>query len=275
MRTSVVIRMFLLACFGVVMVASAPARAQEPASAADLLAGAEQTMEDAVRAADADPVLAQDLYAEAAARYDRLIQTHAIDSVELHRAAGNAHLLAGSPGRAIASYLRAERLDPTDERTRASLAHARSRVATAVAPGVHERSMSAVFWWRGRVPRGVMFGVAAGAFLAFWGVAFARLLTDVRIGRVWSVLLALVAVVAFGSLVAEREVTRTVRRGVVVDASAVARAGPSEAVYPESFEQRLSPGVEVVVLTHQDGWVQIRLADGREAWIVDSALEIV
>ncbi len=253
-----------------VVILASSARAQS--SLDEMLASAESAMEDAERAMDADPELAPELYAQAAARYDRIITEHGIDSIELHRAAGNARLLAGQTGLAVVRYLRAERLDPSDQRTSASLAYARSRVGTTVTPGWRSRTESAIFWWRGRVPRHALFLAAVVAFGAAWGIEIAIALGARRVGHVSALILGVVALTLFGSLVAERAVDRAVERAVIVGGPSDARTGPSEVVYPRSFEQQLLPGVELVVLDHLDGWVRVRLADGRETWVPEAAI---
>ncbi|MEQ8769769.1 MAG: hypothetical protein RIB60_04590 [Phycisphaerales bacterium] len=258
--------------FIVLILTAVTATAPAQPSLDGMLASAESAMDDAERAMEADPELAPELYAQAAARYERIITEHGIDSVELHRAAGNARLLAGQTGLAIASYLRAERLDPTDEKTAASLAYARSRVGTTITPGLRSRTESAVFWWRGRVPRHALFLGAVIAFGAAWGIEIALALGARRVGHVSALLLAVIALTLFGSLVAERAFDRAVERAVIVGGPSDARTGPSDVVYPRSFEQQLLPGVELVVLSHQDGWVRVRLADGRETWVRDTSI---
>ncbi len=262
----------LLIALALAALAASPAAAQDAES---LLASAESAMLDAERAMEADPELAPELYAQAAARYERIIAEHGIDSVELHRAAGNARLLAGEPGRAIASYLRAERLDPTDVKTAQSLAYARSRVGTTITPGVRSRTESALLWWRGRIPREALFLGAVIAFVGAWGIEIMIVLGTRRLGHVSAAILAIVSVALFGSLVAERYVHQSIDRGVIVAGPTDARSGPSDVVYPRSFEQQLMPGVEFVVLEHQNGWVHIRLADGRETWVTAASFERV
>lgn len=246
-----------------------------PLSEQDMLASAEQAMDDAARASADDPELGEHLYEEAAARYGSLIETHHLESSALYRAEGNAWLLSGDVGRAIASYLRAERLDPHDERTRESLAHARSLVRTSVAPGLQQRALRTILWWRGLVPRSWVFGVFVIAFAGVWGVELARLVLARRPAHAWAIASGVVAIVALGSLVIEHAAFRSVRHAVVVDRAVVARTGPSEGVYPPAFETPLSAGVEVVVLGHREGWVRLRLADGREAWTPEAAIEVV
>lgn len=246
-----------------------------PLSAEEQLAGAEQAMDDASRALADDPELAEHLYEEAAARYRSLIETRGIESSALHRAEGNARLLAGDVGRAIACYRRAERLDPRDERTRQSLAHARALVRTSVTPGLEERALRTALWWRGIVPRSWMFAAFAVAFGGVWAVELARLVLRRRPGHAWAAACAVVAAVTLGSLVVEHVAFRMVEHAVVVDRSVAARTGPSDEVYPPAFETPLSAGVEGVVTVRRDGWARLRLADGRDAWVPAGSIETI
>jgi len=260
----------------VLVAAAAPVRAQTTAmSEPEMLASAEQAMDDAARASADDPELAEHLYEEAAARYGTLIDSRHVESSGLYRAQGNAWLLSGDVGHAIASYRRAERLDPHDERTKESLAHARALVRTSVTPGFEDRVLRTVLWWRGWVPRSWVFGVFVLAFAAVWGVELARRVSRRRPAHVWAIGAGAVAAVTLGSLAIEHIAFRSVEHAVIVQRAVIAYTGPSDEVYPPAFETPLNAGVEAVVLAHREGWVRLRLADGREAWTPEHAIEVV
>lgn len=249
------------------------AAAPSPLSAREMLASAEQALEDAARVAAADPELAEDLYEQAAARYEALIEIHELRSAPLYRALGNARLLAGDTGRAVLNYRRALRLDPTDPRTAASLEHARSRVRTAITPDLAHRALRAALWWQGRVPRSAFFALFAGAFAAAWALEIARLLRARGFNPLWTLAAATLCLASLGSLLLERYANGSVEHVVLVRRDVIARTGPSQDVYPPAFDQPLDAGVEATASEHRDGWTRLRLADGREAWVPSAAVE--
>ena len=69
--------------------------------------------------------------------------------------------------------------------------------------------------------------------------------------------------------------------GVVADAPAMARQGPSEAAYDPAFARPLSPGVEFRVLEIRDGidapdaWVLAEFGDSRRGWFRRSSVVLV
>lgn len=263
-----------LAALVAVLAAAAPSPALPPVLApADMLASAEQAMDDAARAAAADdPELAEDLYEQAAARYESLIESHELGSAPLYRALGNARLLSGDVGRAILSYRRALRLDPTDTRAAASLEHARSRVRTAISPDLAHRALRAALWWQGRIPRSALFAVFVAAFAAAWALEIARVVRARGFSPLWTIAAATLCLACLGSLLVERYATESVEHVVLIRRDTVARTGPSPDVYPPAFDQPMDAGVEATALEHRDGWTRIRLADGREAWVPDTAI---
>lgn len=162
----------------VVAMAALPAQAQdeiERPTAEALFAQANDVYAEADALAQSDPAGARALYLESAAMYGELVRDYAIDNFMLHVNRGNALLRAGDVGRAVASFRRAERLRPSDERVRAGLAAARAHSATEVTASAAQRAADAVLWWRGFAPRETMLLVGVGAYLLIWVFATARL----------------------------------------------------------------------------------------------------
>ena len=162
-----------------------------PADADALFAQANEVYAQADELFDDDPAGARALYLQSATMYDRLITDFEIDNFMLHVNRGNALLRAGDVGRAVAAYRRAERLRPDDSTVRAGLAAARAQTSTEVTPSATQRAADALLWWRGYVPRGVLFAFGACAYVLLWCFGFANLIdrrawarrTAVRGGR--------------------------------------------------------------------------------------------
>jgi len=191
---------------------------------------------------------------------------------------GSALLMAGEVGRAIAAYLRAERLRPGDERVLRGLAVARDRVRTrvegwegGVASGM--AVMRPVVWAHRRVPGVVKVWVFVVSAACFWGVLVVRLVR--RGAGPWPVGAGFfaVALVTSASVAADVVGERAVV-AVVVAEGVAARTGPGEG-YGRRFTEDLSEGVEMRVEEVRGGWVAGRLADGRRGWVSRGAVEIV
>ena len=83
----------------------------------------------------------------------------------------------------------------------------------------------------------------------------------------------LLAFASAGSLAAEL-VQASTPRGVITAASVVARQGDGHS-YEPSFGSALHGGTEFRLLEDRGEWWHIRLADGRETWIVAGAGELI
>ena len=82
---------------------------------------------------------------------------------------------------------------------------------------------------------------------------------------IWLVLIASVAVdLSAGSL----------EDAVVIADETVARAADS-ALAPSTLPAPLPAGVEVRILERRSPWLRVRLANGRDAWVAESALATV
>jgi len=257
------VRVCVIAAIALSVFIPAAVRADEPRQTFDdanaLFEKAEQLLAD-------DPDGARELFAQAAALYGELVDQQGIDNPDLHANRGTALLLSGDVGRAVASYLRGDRLAPGDEAVRAGLAAARRRVQTQVGTDAPRRVEDIVLFWRGHVARGVIAGVGLGAWWACCMLAALALRPGVRRRIPTMIAALLVAAYCAGSLAVENAVYVSGERGVIV-ADADARLGPGVNAYAEAFSAPLSPGVEGEILEHRGEWVRIRLHDGRSAWV--------
>jgi len=192
-------------------------------------------------------------------------------SGELYANLGNASLQAERLGPAVLAYRRALLLDPSLERARQNLVHARGLLPDWVPSPPHAGVLDSFFVWHTQLSRSSKLDLAAVAFaiamlslaasIAF-GLVSARYLTGLA-SAVW---LALLASIAFDpSRAADRE-------GVVVAREVLARAADSINA-PSRFGDPLPSGTELRILEDRGGWLQIELYNGRNAWVVSSAVE--
>lgn len=211
---------------------------------------------------------------EAIEGYRTLIDDMDISNPKLHYNLGNAYMMRGDLGRAIASYRRALELAPDDENLRANLAYARSRVETSFKADEASRLYSTLLGWQDSFSIRGRLGAFVVLFSLGWIVGLARMLDAGRrvVPRwVMLVLLALSLAPAVSlALTARRE---SVTHGVVVDQSPGLK-GPDKS-YEQSFTRPLGAGVEFELLERRPGWVYVRLPDGRSTWIERDAVEFI
>ena len=185
---------------------------------------------------------------------------------------GNAALKAGKLGEAVLAYERALRRDPGDDDARANLALARKRNVDKVVGGGSGPPFFA------RLARVLAPGPVTVAFLVAWGLLFLGLL-GLRLFRRRRLVLSLVAAlgllgsVAAGALLADVAWYREhVVEAVVMDPVIPVRKGPAPR-FDTAFE--LHEGFEVRLLGHDGPYVQIRLANGLEGWVLRRSLKTI
>lgn len=255
----------IIALLAIVLIS--PARAGSTPES--LLARAETAFDRAEERLATDPAGARAALDESIAAYQGLLEL-GTDNAAIHRNIGNAWMLRGDTGRAIAAFRRAERIDPTDTRVRDSLAAARAAVRTDVSAGARTRIEGAILFWRGWLPRSALLTVG----LAAWAIAWlgAALLVVTRRGGIITSAAALAAVLTLGSLAAERVVLDLEPHAVIVQ-DAVGYRGPNEAVYERTFQEPIRAGVEARVIERRDGWTRLRLRSGSETWVRTETIE--
>jgi len=184
---------------------------------------------------------------------------------------GNALARAGARGQAMASWLRALRLDPSDADARANLELARAQNADqlvgAADPPLHERLAERV----GDLTAVLLFGAA---WATFWALLWLRRQLTRSRRRLVGAAATAVALLALlsGALLAWKADDRRTPAAVVVAAAAPVREGPARALKP-GFE--LHEGTVVRVLEARGDLARIRLPNRLEGWVASADLEIL
>ena len=264
--------------FGVAMCAAwiasslfgAPAWSQESGETYELLDRGVQVYAAALETADRGARLeafrnAERLFAAAASKGSA--------NAELQVNLGNAALAGERLGPAVLAYRRALLAEPTHPRAAQNLDHARSLLPP---------------WVPRPEPAGMIEGspllrrLTAPGFLPFAGAgcfALAALLLALGIRldrgglRLWAAVfglawLALLAWGAWGPRWADSDAA------VVIAEEATARSADS-ALAPSALPQSLPGGAEVRRVESRSPWVRVRLANGRDVWLLESALAFV
>lgn len=244
------------------------------ARAEHLLEDADRRFKQAMDERAAGSSSAADGFRAAARSYEAVAQM-GISNPWLHTDAGNAYLLGGDVGRAVLSFRRADLLRPHDPAVRAGLADARAQVQVSIPQSRRSRLTDIALAWRPHVPRATVFGVALALYVGAWIVAIVRSLTRGSVPGWIGVVCAIAAGAIGASIVLDHRVNDGRAAGVVIAEGITARNGPSAAVYLPTFTTPLRPGVELQILEHRDGWYHVRLADSRQTWLPEHAVETV
>ena len=207
----------------------------------------------------ANNLYAEGKFAEAAAGYQKLLQTGK-ESEALYFNLGNALFKAGKIGQAISAYQQAERIAPRDPDVRANLQFARNQVqGPTLVPDRLER-------WLGELSLNEWTWIAAGAVWAFlllltvlqWRPALKPALKSYSswLGALTVVLCVCVATVFYSA--------RFNSRAIVVVQETVARQAPIE---ESQSAFSLHDGAELQVLDRKDKWLQIKADPRRIGWV--------
>lgn len=218
---------------------------------------------------------AEQLYEKAALSYERIISQGRIRNAKLYYNLGNAYFLRENIGKAILNYRRAERLDGSDADIQKNLEFARSQRIDKITPKTEKRVLETLFFWH--------YDLSLHTRFILTCIFFAALCISVTV-MVWlgrkapaAAVAVIAAILMLGFLISvvteSRHRARTVC-GVITAEDVVARQGDGQS-YPESFKDPLHAGTDFDLLERRPGWFHIRLADDSDAWIPDTAAELI
>jgi tetratricopeptide (TPR) repeat protein len=206
----------------------------------------------------ANKLYEQGKYAEAAATYEKLVQS-GLGSEPVYYNMGNAFFKSGEIGRAIAAYKQAQQLAPRDPDLRANLVFARNQIqGPTLSADWLQRSL-------GKLSLNEWTTLAAAGFwcclllLTFqqWRPALKPLL---RPYLMFGAMGTLFVCVCLGTVLG----TRAGRAAIVVAREAVVRQGPLDESQTAFV---VHDGAELLVLDQKDEWFQVRVDPRRSGWV--------
>ncbi len=233
---------------------------------------------DAFRQANAiadDPVKADGLYEKAILTYEKIIDEGRIQNPRLYYNLANAYLLREDVGRAVLNYRRAQKLDKSDTNIQKNLAFARSRRIDKVEPRTEKRVLATLFFWHYDLSMKMKFDIACVCFGALCLAVAAAIWLGRRASLTVVAGVSAVLLLCFvGSLGIEGYRQSTQLAGVIIAPEVVAYQGDGQN-YPPSFKAPLHAGTEFELIERRPGWLHIRLADGSDGWLAQSAVGLI
>ena len=194
------------------------------------------------------------------------------ENADIQTNLGSAALQAEHLGKAILAYRRALLLEPRLARARQNLEHARRLLPKAIpTPATTGGLFDSFFFWHHSASRSLRAKAAAVCFaLSILGLA-SSIYWRTPVPRVLGMPFALAWIGLLASLVLD-PANDAHLEAVVVGRDVQARAADSINA-PTLFGEPLPAGTEVRILEDRHPWIQIELANGRNAWIKDSATQ--
>jgi tetratricopeptide (TPR) repeat protein len=197
------------------------------------------------------------------------------ESAALHYNLGNAYFKTGELGRAILEWERALALEPGDPDALANLELARSLTADAVEPLPRFWLFDVVAWWLKLIPRGLLRGLVAFAWLATAVGLGVRVLARGDGPARWGARAAIaggavVLVLGMNLLVRELGIGQP-ERGVILADAVPVRSAPADQDDLTLFE--IHEGTRVRIDQRAGEWAEIVLDDGKVGWVPSGVFE--
>jgi hypothetical protein len=173
----------------------------------------------------------------------------------------------------VLAYRRALAIDPDHPRAVQNLEYARTLLPEWVPKPTHEGLLDTFFFWHRTFARSdrLLGGAAAFTLAALLSACAIRFRQPAL--RTAAILPALVWLVLLASAIADSS-SGIADDAVIIADEAVARAADS-ALAPSALPAPLPGGTEIRVLERRSPWFRVRLANGRDAWVAESALALV
>jgi tetratricopeptide (TPR) repeat protein len=215
-------------------------------------------------------------YAGAIEAYEA-VHSAGFESAELHYNLGNAYFKSGDLGHSILEWERSLVLAPSDPDATANLALARSLTADAVEPLPRFWLFSAVSWWVRLLPRTLLIGLVASAWLVACGSLLLRIWSrsaDVRRLAAWLVVAGAALVLVFGTNLVVRELgLGQPERGVILASAVPVRSAPADEDDLTLFE--IHEGTRIRIDQRTGEWAEVVLDDGKVGWVPVDVFEVI
>lgn len=214
-------------------------------------------------------------YPTAIVRYDSIGQA-GYASYKLYYNLGNAYFKNGEIGRAVLSYNRALRLNPSDADTQYNLAVANSYVKDRIVAVpeffLHRwatsirTTLSSNGW---AVLSLVLLAIALGCTLLY---LLAGKLSFRKTGFYAGIVSLLLFFLTASFAASQRREILNASQAIVMSSAVPVKSSPDDKS-PDIFI--LHEGTKVTMIRNHDNWREIMIADGNKGWIREEALEAI
>lgn len=214
---------------------------------------------------------ADDKIRESAATLSFVFEQEGIASSDGELTLGNAYFIAGDLGRAVLHYRKGLQIDPSHELLRKNLAHARSFVEPSLPENNSQGWIrTSLLSWHQITDRWTLWLVIV-TLLALASISCSLRIVDSkkRVPIKVPLVLAAFGFLGLSILSYDAWISGIQRDLVIVTPGTGFFSGPSRSVYQEIYDQPLGIGTEAIVLDRREGWVNIRLSNAQEGWIMD------
>lgn len=194
-------------------------------------------------------------------------------SPELFTNLGNAALLSEDLGHAVLAYRRALILDPGHPRALQNLDHVRSLLPSWVPRPDPPGLLDSFFFWHATLASSRRSLAASVCFAAAALLVAGSIRSSLASLRTAALLPGLAWIALVGSLAVEARGAEA-QAAVVTASEVVARAADSS-LAPAVLAAPLPAGTEVEIVERRSPWVQVRLANGRDAWLPETGVNAV
>ncbi|MGE3180451.1 MAG: hypothetical protein AB7N71_02395 [Phycisphaerae bacterium] len=216
-----------------------------------------------------DPNAAQKNFRAAIDGFEALTAA-GVESAALRYNLGNAYFRANDLGRAVLNYRRALENDPNHARARANLDFVRARVAPHLSDTGNAGIWKSLSFLNVSLSAQTRLWLCALAGIVGWGALLLRARRRAPALMGVGIVGALIAMTLASSLWWQISDRTTRPPAVVVQDNVTIRLGRGDGSDP-AMREPLGPGVELRVLQTRAGWLEVKLANGLEGWIPESA----
>ncbi len=207
------------------------------------------------------------LFEESASIYKSLIEEKDINNAYLYYNLGNCYYHLGKLGEAIYHYKIAHQLNPAFQDITKNLNEARSSVEDYIEDKRKDSILPVLFFWHYQTPAKARLWFGAILFVLIWVLAGLNLFLRKKFVLPIIIIIAVISIVLLVSVTVQFFTEENQWWGVITESEGVdSKKGPGEN-YKSSFEQKLSDGIEFVVLQESGDWYKIRLKNKETCWI--------
>lgn len=223
------------------------------------------------RFAEANKLYEARAYDSAAVAYQSIL-ADGIESSSLYFNLANAQFKAGKLGQAIANYLRAQRLDPTDEDIIANLALAKSFAPVQVEGGSLNPVSSTLQSLLGPLPLHRLAWWSSILFVSSLVLLFGRFVLQWRMLWLRPALLTTTLLCAVAALATTWKYRSefVLPRGVVVAAQSQVYTGPTT---HSEVELQAAQGMVVEIVDQSGEFYNVRFENMRRGWVAVADIE--